>query len=165
MLYLKLIWMYIIAMFTAIFIYPLLHELGHYLAALLVGAEIVEMSVYPIPYVSMLVDSYDSLGQAVIGMCGMIFPMTCMIFRPKRFVGSIVVNTIMFVNALAWLLSCVALGANQLGICWENEDVISVVYNMKNEEIGVFLFCLVALIISLFVILNRKNINRILSFF
>ena len=75
MLYIKLVWMYVIAMFTAIFIYPLLHELGHYLAALLVGADVVEMSIFPMPYVSMFVDPYDSLGQAVIGMCGMIFPM------------------------------------------------------------------------------------------
>ena len=165
MLYIKLAWMYVIAMFTAIFIYPLLHELGHFLAALLVGAEVIEMSIFPMPYVSMFVDPYDSLGQAVIGMCGMIFPMICIMFRPKRFVSCIVISTIVFVNALAWLLSCVAIVANRLGFCWKNEDAITVIRSMVGAEPHIFFFCLVAFIISLYVLLKRKNVCRIMAFF
>ena len=41
MLYIKLVWMYAISMFTAIFIYPIFHEAGHFIAALAVGADIV----------------------------------------------------------------------------------------------------------------------------
>lgn len=165
MLYIKLVWMYVIAMFTAIFIYPLLHELGHFFAALLVGAEVVEMSIFPMPYVSMFVDPYDSLGQAVIGMCGMIFPMICILFRPKRFVSSIVVITTVFVSALAWLLSCVAIVANRLGFCWKNEDAITVIRSMERAESLVFFFCLASFIISLHVLLKRKYVCRIIAFF
>ena len=165
MLCIKLIGMCAIAMFTVRFIYPSLHEVGHFLAAVLVGAEVVEVSVFPVPCVSMFVDPYDSLGRAVIGMCGMIFPMICIMIRPKQFISSIVVCTILFVNALAWLLSCVALVADRLGFRWEGEDVITVVRNMEGSEIGAFLFCLAALIISLHVLLNRRILSRILSFF
>lgn len=165
MLYIKLAWMYVIALFTAIFIYPLLHELGHFLAALLVGAEVAEMSIFPMPYVSMFVDPYDSLGRAVIGMCGMIFPMICIMFRPKRFVSCIVISTIVFINALAWLLSCVAIVANRLGFCWKNEDAITAIRSMVGAEPYIFFFCLVAFIISLYVLLKRKNVCRIMAFF
>lgn len=165
MLYIKLVWMYVIAIFTATFICPLLHELGNFLAALLVGADVVEMSIFPMPYVSMFVDPYDSLGRAAIGMCGMMFPMICIMFRPKRFVSSIVVSTIVFINALAWLLSCVAIVANRLGFCWENEDVITVIRSMEDTETLVFFFCLVAFIIILYVLLKRKNVCCIMAFF
>lgn len=157
--------MYVIAMFTTIFIYPLLHEGGHLLAALLVGAEVVEMSVFPIPYVSMFVDPYDALGRVVIGMCGMVFPMICIVFRPKHFVSSIALSTIVFVNAIAWLLSCVAIVANRLGLCWKNEDVITVIQSMEEAEAFVFFFCLAAFITSLYVLHKKKSVCHIMAFF
>ncbi len=165
MLYIKLVWMYMIAIFTALFVYPLLHESGHFLAGLLMGADIIEMSVFPMPYVSMLVDPFDPFEHSVIGMCGMIFPMVCIVFRPRHFVSSIVVGTIAFVNALAWLLGCVALVADHLGFCWKNEDVITVIHSMEGVETGAFCFCVAVLIVSFCALFSRNYVQRILSFF
>lgn len=165
MLYIKLGWMYILAMFTAIVIYPTLHEVGHFLAALAVGADIVEISIFPFPHVSMFVDAQNALGQAAIGMCGMMFPMICLIFRPRRFVSIVVVGTIMFVNALAWLLSGVAIVANRCGVCWKNEDVITAIQNIKGAETGVFFFCLIALLINIYALFKKKTVCHIMSYF
>ena len=71
----------------------------------------------------------------------------------------------MFANALAWFLSCVAITAGYMGFCWENEDVITVIRNVDGSEAWAFIFCLAGLIISLYVLFNRKNVSRILSFF
>ena len=165
MLYIKLVWMYVIAMFTAIIIYPMMHEAGHFIAAVLVGADVVEISVLPIPYVSVFVNEKNLLGKVLIGMCGMIFPMLCIAFRPKRLFGTVIVSTIMLINAIAWMLSCLALIANQMGFCWENEDIITVSQCIGGVETGVFFFCLIAMTVNIHVLFKRKTIGRIMSFF
>ena len=164
-LYVKLIWMYLTAMFTAIFIYPVLHEMGHFLAALLVDADVVEMSVFPLPHVSVLVDSKNSWGQAAIGMGGLLFPMLCTAYRPRRFSSYIVVGTIVFINFLSWLVSCAALLANCLGFCWESEDVIIVMQSLKGAEAEVSFFCLALLVLSFYILSKKVDVCRILSFF
>lgn len=62
-------------LFVAVIIYPLLHELGHSIMAVLVGASVLELKLFPIPYVLCSTDGMDMVGQVIIGTGGIILPL------------------------------------------------------------------------------------------
>lgn len=165
MLYAKLVWMYLTAMFTAIFIYPVLHELGHFLAAIVVGADIVNLSVFPSPYLSLLLDNPEPAKQVTIGMFGMMFPVMLGMIKPNKLTSSTVVYTVRLVNIFAWLLSCIAIVMNHLGSCWENEDIITVIRSVGGGETAIFIFCVGVFGFCLFVFFKEKPARRMISFF
>ena len=166
MLYLRLLWMYLIALFTVVFVYPLLHETGHLFAAFLVGAEVVEFSIFPVPRVSVCFDAHNTWGQVAVGMCGMLLPMLCIFHKPKHFISCVGECAIMIANVIAWLLSCIAIVVSKLGADWENEDVLVVVHQCSDGAgFGVFFFCLIALAISIYALLRKQNLRLIISFF
>ncbi len=45
--FLKIIGIILVGLFTAVIIYPMLHEAGHSLIALTVGADVVEFNLFP----------------------------------------------------------------------------------------------------------------------
>lgn len=165
MLYIKLVWMYLTAVSTAMFIYPILHELGHLLAAILTGSRIVEFSVFPTSYVMLETVNASAWRTVVVGLCGMIFPMLCALVHPRQLTMSVIVYTIRAANILAWFLSCTAIVFNHLGMSWENEDVINVIRCLGGGENVLFLVCLIAMLLSFFAFFKDKPVSRIVSFF
>lgn len=165
MIYIKLIWMYISALGTAVFIYPTLHELGHYLAAFLMGAEIVGVSIFPVPYVSLTLENPEAYQQAIIGMAGLILPMLVFFIRPGKLTKSTVVYTLRAINVLAWFLSCVAVVSSRFGYDWDNEDVLQVIECIGGGETVILTLCLIALVTCLCLLIRSKPIGRIMSFF
>ena len=113
----------------------------------------------------MFLDTKKQWGQALVGLCGMIFPMLCILLRPKRFMSVIVVSTIILINVIAWLLSSVALVADRLCVCWENEDIVAVTQSLRGAESSMFFICLIAIIVNVYTLFKRKTICRIMSFF
>ena len=49
--HIKLVWMCLTAVCTATFVYSILHELGHLLVMLFMGAKVVDFFVFPTSYV------------------------------------------------------------------------------------------------------------------
>lgn len=72
---LKSIGLLITGLLVAVIIYPLLHELGHSIMAVLVGASVLELKLFPIPYVLCSTEGMDMVGQVVIGTGGIILPL------------------------------------------------------------------------------------------
>lgn len=73
-----------IGLFIAIILYPFLHESGHSLAAFVVGADVTEFCVLPVPYVMCNVASLTEIQQMIIGVSGMAFPIIIALVIPKR---------------------------------------------------------------------------------
>lgn len=71
----KSIGLLIIGLLTAIIIYPMLHELGHSVMALMVGATILEIELFPFPYVLCSMDKADTIGQVMTGIGGLFLPL------------------------------------------------------------------------------------------
>ena len=165
MLYFKLAWMCLVSICTAVFVYPTLHELGHLLAAVMAGAEVLDFSVFPVPYVSMTMNVAEPLHLAAIGLCGMIFPVLCSMMTPKHLTSSVVVYVVRLVNVYAWLLSCLAIVLDQIGLSWKNEDVLTVIHYLNGRELTIFSFCVAFLLFCIFFFVKDKPIRRILSFF
>ena len=73
-------------LFTAVFLYPFLHEGGHFLAAVIVGAEVKEFHLFPSPNILCDVHTVNIPGLIWIGLHGILFPflLVCVV-RPKKF--------------------------------------------------------------------------------
>lgn len=165
MLYIKLVWMCLTAVCSAMFVYPFLHELGHLLAALFMGCGIIDFSVFPASYVMMDMGNVSQVETVVVGLCGMIFPMLCALVHPRNLTMSVIIYTIRAANILAWFLSCTAIVFDRIGMCWENEDVINVIRCIGGGENVLFLVCLIAMLLSIFAFFKDKPVSRIVSFF
>lgn len=69
----KLIAITVTGFFIAVIFYPFLHEGGHSLAAVIVGAKVEEFNLYPLPNVLCNVQSVGTMGLVIIGISGMLF--------------------------------------------------------------------------------------------
>ena len=56
-----------IGFFMALIGYPFLHESGHIVASVLVGAEVLELTLFPVPSVLCDVTGVDTIGLVIIG--------------------------------------------------------------------------------------------------
>ena len=58
---LKYLGLFFVGLFVAIIIYPFLHEAGHSMAAILVGAKVIDFNLLPLPYVTCEVSSLNTI--------------------------------------------------------------------------------------------------------
>ncbi len=78
--------MFFCAVFVAVFIYPLLHEAGHSLVAIILGVEVVDVKILPVPYVVCKLSYTDVISQVLITLGGTVGPFVLsMIIKFKRF--------------------------------------------------------------------------------
>lgn len=77
---------FFIALFISIIIYPLLHELGHSVIAILIGKKILEIRLFPLPNIMYISNSTGYIENLLIGFGGMLLPIiVSMNIRTKRF--------------------------------------------------------------------------------
>ena len=78
--------MLLIGLTVAIVIYPFFHETGHSIAALMVGGNVIEYHLWPLPNILCDVGKVSSIGKVLIGVSGMLFPIaiTTFLFRPQK---------------------------------------------------------------------------------
>lgn len=78
--------LFLVGLFIAVIVYPVMHELSHSVTAMLVGAEVVEINLFPLPNVLCDVAGIDEIGIVFIGLSGMIIPFfISAVFKPKSF--------------------------------------------------------------------------------
>lgn len=118
----------VIGLFTAILIYPLLHEIGHSVAAILVGGRVCEIKLLPLPYMTCDVSEIGSIGMAVIGISGMLVPvLTTWLIYMKNFwiwLIGLYMNFICFLSFSISLYGCITYIAGKPLV---NEDITKVI--------------------------------------
>lgn len=76
----------LIGLFVSLICYPLLHELGHVFATILVGGNVKQMTLFPVP--SVLCELTETTHQKLIftGLSGVMLPAVfSIIYTPKHF--------------------------------------------------------------------------------
>ena len=80
------VWLLPIGLLCAVMIYPFLHELGHSLTAILLGAEILQITWFPLPSVLCGMSSLNTLKYVLVGLNGVVFPgILCLVISSNRF--------------------------------------------------------------------------------
>ncbi len=117
----------VVGLMTAILFYPLLHELGHSATAFLVGAEVVEFQILPVPYVLCNMITCGKLGMAMVGVGGMVVPFLITEIRiPKRFWTWYIWFVIRCICLLSFIISLTGIVTFALGKPISNEDITQV---------------------------------------
>lgn len=124
--FLKIIYIFVVGLFVAVFVYPIMHEMGHLIATLAVGGNVAEIRIFPVAYTKCDVFSVNSFGKAIIGLSGMIFPMFFAWIRFKKFYIWYPMFVLRGIVLLSLIISVVSIVLFYSGITVANEDIVQI---------------------------------------
>lgn len=150
----------------AVIIYPLLHEVGHSISAVVFGAEIMNFQIFPIPSVLLEINSdiseFDFL---LIGLSGMFFPFIISLLLPaKTFLKWYIRITLRLICIISFSIGIASVVMHQKGSILPNDDVSIILQNSSQYSnfcfvILVLLFITtITLFIKDFIIFNKKRL-------
>ena len=117
----------VLGLITAILIYPVLHELGHIIAAVLVGAEVREVVILPLPSVLCQIDTTSPISMIMVGVSGMLLPYLITLNKaPKGFWMWYVWLVLKGICILSFVIAGIAVFQYQSGTPMVNEDMTQV---------------------------------------
>ena len=164
--FLKMVGLIIVGLLTAVIIYPFLHEIGHSLIALLVGARIIDFNILPIPFIVCEITTVDVSGQMLIGLGGIVFPFVLsMLLKPKWFWGWYASLILKGISVYSVILSIIAIVLHISGNSWQKEDIVQVLQLFPN---GTWLFLIVLCIMGTYGflrLLKEKVFSRCIDYF
>lgn len=150
--FLNLSGMILTGLAVAIIIYPFLHEGGHSLATFLVGANVVEFEILPLPYVMCNVTALTNGQQIAIGVSGMLLPLLAAVLIPRKWFWSWYLRSVLFfISLLAFSISVITLILPNGATINPQDDMLRVASLMSGSRMTLIL-CLivcVALIVVL----------------
>ena len=136
----------IVGLFIAVIVYPFVHEVGHSLAAVIVGAKVEEFNLYPLPNVLCSVQSVGTKGLVVIGMSGMLLPfLLTAIIQPQKFWSWYICFTMRGICLLSFAISLCSIIVFQTELKMVNEDITQVMQFAPNLS-GLYLSILLGLV-------------------
>lgn len=151
---------------TAIVLYPFLHETGHSLITLLVGGEVVEFHLFPLPNILCLLREQNTAEVVLIGLSGMLFPFAVSCLPSCKNFWLWYVNwSLKGISLLSFLISAVIVIMFQSGTPVENDDMTRV---MEAYPQGATMYLALFALLSVYVIwrmVEDRPINRLLSLF
>lgn len=164
--FLKMIGLIAVGLFVAVIIYPFLHETGHTLIALLVGAKITRFNILPIPFVECEISAVDIKGQIFIALGGIVFPYALsMILNLKWFWGWYANFILKGISVYSVILSVIASGFYMKGITWQNEDIVKILQLFPNCKYALLIvFCTMG-VYGLIQLLKEKVFSRCVEYF
>lgn len=148
----RIIKMIILGLFTVIFVYPFIHELGHALFCTLFGGSVVSFSVLPLPYIVCDMTDVGGFGIVLSALGGLM--LTCAVvftIKPKKFLMLFISFTYTIVTMFEVLLAVISAVLFLCGGAVLDQDMKYVMINRHVEPIIVICF-----LISLFVFLCIK---------
>lgn len=75
-----------IGLITSVFVYPIFHECGHLIAALLTGGDVKHFTLYPFPSVLCFVNANSLIKQVIVALSGNLLPIALsLMFTPRHF--------------------------------------------------------------------------------
>ena len=87
-----------------------MHEAGHALAAHIIGAEVVQIEILPIPFVMCNVAALTNEQEIIIGVSGMLFPLVAAVLIPHRWFWCWYIRFLLFgISLLAYVISAITL--------------------------------------------------------
>ncbi len=142
-----------IGLLTAGWIYPVLHECGHSLAALAVGGKVSCVSLFPIPYTDCILPSSTAVWQwKIVGLGGLMFPLFfTWIISIRRFWIWLVGFYLHFICLLSFCFSAISCLLFAAGSPVAGDDVTQVLERGNGQyNVWIFLFLLFLIFLTVF---------------
>lgn len=112
---------------AAVLVYPVLHELGHILAALLLGCGITEFRLWPVPSVMCGGAGFSPAKQVFVGLAGGFLPAALSLCpAPKRFLPGFLWLLLRVIGAWSMLLHGFYAACFRFGLPAEPNDAAAV---------------------------------------
>lgn len=163
---LKCMGLLFVGLFVAVIVYPFLHEAGHSVVAISVGAKVIDFNLFPLPYVACEVSRLNKISIVLIGLAGMFIPaIISIIFRPKSFwlwYGSFVMSGTCL---LSLAISLVATILYLFGVTIKNEDIVQVIDAWNDGVFFIIISMLLSIVVIICSIMKQKPLNRIMAYF
>lgn len=147
---------------TATLIYPFVHELGHILVSVMVGAEVHQLMLFPVPSVLCNVGTLSNIDKIVIGFGGMVFPILVALVIPMRwFITWLVRYLLLGMSVLAFIISIISVifGINP------QDDMIQVLNFWNHSNLLLIAILSVFCVAAIMMIVKERPRKRICRYF
>ena len=154
----------LVGLLCTVIIYPLLHELGHSLAAIALGGEIVQLSWLPIPSVLCKMNSPNTSPNVIVGLSGMILPaLLCIFVRSNRFWVWYLVFIMKLTAAWSLVLAGLSVFLFQKGITLPNDDM-AIILERAPDQWWIYALLIILLFLAVCLSVGKsKPVRRIIS--
>ncbi|MCD8047342.1 MAG: hypothetical protein LUD80_01970 [Clostridiales bacterium] len=123
-MFIKGVGMLVVGLSVAVLLYPLLHEGGHTLAALAVGAEVRDFRLFPLPSILCNAAGLDAGAMAMVGIGGMTLPLLLSLaVAPRSFWPWYVVTLLRGINILSLVIAAATTLSYLSGHLLPQEDI------------------------------------------
>lgn len=156
------IWLLPIGLLCAVIIYPFLHELGHSLTAILLGAEILQITWFPVPSVLCRMSSLNTMRYVLVGLSGVVFPVTlCLFISSNRFWIWYSIFVMRLIVIWSLILAEISLFLFHRGIAFSNDDITLILEKTPKLD-WLYGLLIVALLFAVCISVSKsKPIQRI----
>lgn len=162
----KVLWLLIVGLFTAVLLYPLLHEWGHSLATVILGGKVIEFHLFPLPNVLCDGRSVGNTGLAVVGLCGMLTPfLLSLMCRPKCFTLWYIVQLVKGISSLAFALSLVSLSGPKYAVHIADDDILTVLRFWPDGKGLCTVMMTGLLLLAVYSICRQNPIQQVCNYF
>ncbi len=164
--FLKMVGLIIVGLLTAVIIYPVLHEGGHSLNAVLVGATVTDFTLFPLPCALCDVIGVSIPGRVFIGFGGVMLPIVVSVLANSKnfwiwYVGTI----IKLISVLALGIASYACIQFKFGTPIINEDATQILEMWPDGWVALFVVCLVTIGYILLNVIKQRPIRRCCEYF
>ena len=162
----KYVGLFFVGLFVAIIIYPFLHEAGHSIVAILVGAKVTDFNLLPLPYGTCKVSNLNTTSMILIGLAGMFVPaLISIIAHPKLFWFWYCNLVIKLISLLSFAISFISMVLYLFGVTIKNEDIIQVI-DIWNNGVYVLIITMVLSMIGIIrSTIKQKPLTKIMDYF
>ena len=162
----KYVGLFFVGLFVAIILYPFLHEAGHSMVAILVGAKVIDFNLLPLPYVTCEVSSLNTTSMILIGLAGMFVPaLISIIARPEYFWFWYCNLVMKFICLLSFVISFIAIVLYLFGVTIKNEDIVQVIDIWNNGVYVLIITMVLSMIVIIRSIMMQKPLIKIIEYF
>lgn len=147
---------------SAILVYPFLHELGHIVALVLAGGEVVQVRFLPVPSVLCNMQNVGNGGSIFVGFGGIVFPaITALCMNGKGFVIWFLKIVLLGITVLAHIISIISLLMN-INV---QDDMIKILKFWYYGKINLIFLLFAGMLIICMLIFAEKPYRRIEKYF
>lgn len=161
----KVVMLSIFGLLMSVIVYPFLHECGHSLCAIFLGAEVMEFHIWPIPYIACNMVHLSSVAQVIVGAGGILLPIIFSVSVPeKEFLVWYCNMLLIFIEILSVMLSMVAIVLFEIGHPMKNEDMTTMLQIAPSYTKILFVLTLGLLCGLIAKAVTNKPVTRIKAF-